>query len=776
MAEEVKEYLDYDGLDHYDEKVKALFQDLTIEEVEEAFNELDESDPSYSAFYDVITKAKEAAQQANTNAAAAEAATSKANTATANADEATNNANEAADKVNELVESINDMTTGTNLLCGTREFRIGTQKVLNDKTICSDGFSNTGNFAITKDLEGYGVASLSASGLTSNKWAAIRGPLMPITIIEDEWFTISYELMVDDISALDEQALCYFYMLKNNDVASVANSYVARTFQLSANDNNVTIQSGIWAQVVHYLQIPKNANGLAYIYSGLQMPRNGSVHFKKLMVQRGKINHPIYAPNPNDIDYINDYTTGINLVRGSRDFRTGIIPFDGQAERYFSDGFRFDWNFTAANIKVNKYLDDEGFSVLEINPEHVAANKPCVAVSSNFFYKINTIYTASLEFSVDDVSKVTSNSISIYFRTVASTGAATYKKVDYTLPSNLEADKWYQVNLKLNQETATALTSGLQLVAGINQGSTVCLHIRKFMIQEGDINHPVYAPNPNDINYLNDETTGINLLRGTRDFVVGTDTNKNIFDVESDGFGISTKGTTIVGDDGFTELKLSDITADTYCDSSYFATNGIKEFTYFGKVKIDKVNSDDSAMVSCVFVKGSNTVSYQAFTTKKKLKIDISKTGVWQNFVWHITLNNDESLYGFVRMNVVVGDEVSFKQLGVYPGHIDNPIWSASPFDYASSYESNRPLETNYAEDLNDVSNGYHNWHPSTLNSPGTTYGTIHQWDNGVNKVGSRWIFQAGITTGNPGVFVYRSSINGSDWSPWQKLTNVPVA
>lgn len=666
-----------------------LSQDLTIEEVEEAFDEMDESDPSYSAFYDVINQAKEASQSANTNAAAAEEATSKANTATANADAATGKANEAANKVNELVNSINDMTTGINLLCGTRDFHLGIKTVLNDKSIRSDGFANTGGFTITKDLEGYSVASLNASGLTSNKWAAIRGPLMPITIIEDEWFTISYEIMVDDIAALDEQSLCYFYMLKNDAVASMENSYIARTFQLSANENKVAIRSGIWIQVVHYLQIPKNANGLAYIYSGLQLPRNGSVHFKKLMVQRGKINHPVYAPNPNDIDYINDMTTGINLLHGTRDFRIGTKSFlYKESSSYLAGAGYSDGFFITSNVEITP--SNDGFKVLRISQSGLSSSSTKYGLANilNIDKEIKEL-TISFDVMIEDASVWDDKNFAIIGTRYHSNKNDSNNKYLYEKDITTESvknGKWYTVVYHYTLEESFDYDD-CYIFLSLRLAKNGSINFKKPMVYAGHINNPIWSASPFDIDYINDETTGINLLRGTRDFRFGTQkwnvsASTNYF-VDGFFFNQSNSGEIIKNSEGFSYVKTNKKTGEQITGISLMDFKTGDELTLGFEMMFDDISELNKSNVA-VYIGISSPHTFDTYNTVRIVDCipENIEQGIWYKAIVHYTVPKDKSEERCIRVSFpydTVGASIIKPVL--VKGRINNPIWSASPFD-----------------------------------------------------------------------------------------------
>lgn len=505
MAEEVKEYLDYDGLTEYDRKAKSLFQDLTIQDVEEAFNELDESDPSYSAFYDVIQKAKEATTNADSKAQAAVTATNNANTATTKADEATARANKAAEKL----ETVNDMTTGINLIRGSRDFRQGTRQTKLGATsavVYLDGFSvDSGAVTYSIDDEGFTVATIKASGLSSDAFRKLRSSVFQLK--PNEEITVTVEVMVDDVSEWDRQ-----YIMNVAAVYPDENRNVVGGDQAPSSVGISKMESGVWYTAKYVLSgksITKNADANIQLY----LVRNGSINFRKLMVQKGKINNPIYSVAPADLSLepVNDITTGINLLRGTKEFSEGTIKCAAvPSSPYFENGFFF----SAQQKPLATYeKDSEGFTVLKLTSESVTGSN----ISSNIWKQNPSIgdkFTAMIDIKVDSFDIAQSDKWVFVLRTVyldASAGIEHLGAVNVT--QDMIDGKWHRYVL---HGTINTIGSGKDFCVNIvlqNHGIGT-VSFRTPCLYEGHISNPIWSASPLDVASSYDWNNGVPPLMG----------------------------------------------------------------------------------------------------------------------------------------------------------------------------------------------------------------------------------------------------------------------
>ena len=326
MAEEVKEYLDYDGLDYYDEKVKALFQDLTIEEVEQAFNELDESDPSYSVFYDIINKAKEATSNADSKAAAAVTATNNANTATSNADKATERANKAAEKL----EVVNDITTDINLLRYTRDFIEGST-IWGKSSYKKDGIHFAGSSIWSKDTDSEGYANIIYTCTDDSQAYTINGTFVyDHNLSLGNEFTLSFEIMAESdipITALNSGAIAITKRNKatNADGKTFVNVNLSTTGATSISN----FEYDKWHKVVASFVInePFSSDEGLRITCGAR--NAGHIRFRKIKLESGRINNPVWTASPFDVvqNYVQEVDITSELSLSNSDWTISLATF-----------------------------------------------------------------------------------------------------------------------------------------------------------------------------------------------------------------------------------------------------------------------------------------------------------------------------------------------------------------------------------------------------------------------------------------------------------------
>lgn len=492
MAEEVKEYLDLEGLTEYDKKAKELFQDLTIQDVEEAFNELDESDPSYSAFYDVIAKAKEATQNADSKAQAAVTATNNANTATTKADEATARANKAAEKL----ETVNDMTTGVNLVRGSMDWKTGTEETVKDN-FTSDGWyipaSTAQHVTYYKDDEGFTVLNIKRTGLASDTWSSCNQAIPIKKLSKGDVLTVSLEFMVEDVSVLEQEPngwkAFFFSFIKSAN--NVNDTYQSSTVSVNVYANP-PVESGKWTKAVFYIVSNVDAENLFFRYC-VQVVRNGSIHFRKPVLLLGRIHNPVYSVAPADISLepVNDITTGTNLIRGSRDFVAGIDPY--KKNTYFKmDGF-------VINNTILPYLqiktDDQGYGVLRFSRSGLS-QASVISVDSSVITDliVGEYYTISFEYMVEDVSKFDQSTIMVV-NTIDSTMLTYGDRFWCNASSDIASGKWYQV---VNVVKLTNIKPDDVMFISLRLGQNGTVNFRKLKVERGNINNPVWSASPFD--------------------------------------------------------------------------------------------------------------------------------------------------------------------------------------------------------------------------------------------------------------------------------------
>lgn len=677
MAEEIKEYLDLEGLSEYNKKRNELFQDLTIEEVEEAFNELDESDPSYSAFYDIITKAKEATKSANDNAEAASQATENAKTATGEANLATQAANKAADDAQKLIDSVNDMTTGINLIRGTRDFRQGTGTLTYGRY--SDGFhfATPDKTTIEVDNDGFTRIKMYNPDNSSSQMIDCYGSLIEVNQ-EDKVFTISCEVMIDNYAEWNAKTSDFIVARTSDETITQSLNRVSMTFSKLGINNP---QPGVWYPVK--ITLENTYAQTRYVDVILRVSGNASINFRKLMVQHGDINHPIYAPNPNDIGYINDITTGINLLRGTRDFRRGTtkvieLPNDG----VYKDG----WGCNQSSMLQSRFrfeTDEFGFTTATIG--NASTDSGYTQLFSSIIPVGNTDgqYTLSCKVKAADISALQGRACIIVSFRDETTEYIGSKNI--SLPSGTASDQL--VNIVHQFDTPKNCKYFYIMLQVIGQ-STVTYS--RLTVTVGHIENLEWSASPFDIDYINDITTGINLLRGTRDIDLGSSNGKG--QVFTDGFRMDTSGNVWSIEklpDGFSCVKAHRTTtssSNSYFRSSYFTNTGETIFTLSGELEVSVFYRDSATFARIVGLSESGTEVGNVGATYAQIGFDGSAINTPYKFKYTFdvsSLSSAKYYYVDFQFPSTAIATYRFYRLALYPGYIDNPEWSASPFDIA---------------------------------------------------------------------------------------------
>lgn len=186
-------------------------------------------------------------------------------------------------------------------------------------------------------------------------------------------------------------------------------------------------------------------------------------------------------------------------------------------------------------------------------------------------------------------------------------------------------------------------------------------------------------------------SAGINLLRGSRDFTIGT-TNWGVSTWKSNGFAgadIPNYYTRSVDNNGFSVLSITHDLANT---PRAIYTNMVEGFnlndvvTFSFDFKIDNVDTFDfSSNVARydVFRAGTTTSAGGInFKVNEGISEEI-KSGVWYRWSKSISLSliasiNDGILFS---LRITQPGSISFRKAALNPGNINNPTWSASPFD-----------------------------------------------------------------------------------------------
>lgn len=380
-------------------------------------------------------------------------------------------------------------------------------------------------------------------------------------------------------------------------------------------------------------------------------------------------------------DNVNDMTTGLNLLKGTRDFRVATTKVDGA---FPEDGF---------TINTSLEKDSDGFTVLYLPNDQSAYS----SIIRNV--KPGETYTVSFDIKFDAVPKTIDEAlVTVFVRgdnsTTKTSVGVTLNRVGYTTVPN--ANEWVHCVYHYTVgQYSDAVHLGLTIRSGVSLGANS--RYKKFSVLKGRINNPIWSPAPSDLAMepINDLTIGNNLLRGTRDFIVGT----NRFSTGSgtaifyDGFTISSSYTS----DKLNIIKNQNIPAiisltpgGTVMNIPSSAITDVKagdQLTFSCKVRLDSAvdNTGDGHIIIYTLDKSSAQLSSDGYTITT-LGLTNAKVGEWNHIVIKYTVRDtftdNNCICVYLRSSK---NNISFTEPCMYKGKIERPEWSASPFDYASS-------------------------------------------------------------------------------------------
>lgn len=397
------------------------------------------------------------------------------------------------------------------------------------------------------------------------------------------------------------------------------------------------------------------------------------------------------------VEALNDMTTGINLVRGSRDFAAGSIPY-GNKDNIMIDGMG---NRESANYSY--FVDDEGYTVC----------KYLGNASSTIYRSLNAItpgmvngntLTVSVEFMLDGADTSNGYVIQLFMRDLANDeNSKTLKNFAYSDAGfnykDLEPGKWYKA--VFHYDTVFNLTNDQYLRVGIAGGAATnykrIISFRKPKVEIGHINNPIYSLSPVDTveKYeINDETTGINLLRGTRDFY------KGVISAGVRETGLKSDGIT------FSAGQWEVVQPDNPNDFAYVKRipTGTASHLYFNPLRPSEIN-DNKFTVSFEFMfeepptANTNFIQFLVLNndnTDIAQQVVVGTTNV--GFSTYRDIPTNKWIKGSFVFNDVTVQENQYIRLGLVgsstetvskcvrkvkleSGSIYNPIWSISPFD-----------------------------------------------------------------------------------------------
>lgn len=499
------------------------------------------------------------------------------------------------------------------------------------------------------------------------------------------------------------------------------------------------------------------------------------------------------------LDGINDYTTGINLLMGTKDFAEGKNnPYSNF--NYKSDGFYNQDAWT-------KSIDEEGYAVLTANRSGLTSNSVSVSAASLVPCSLGEQFTLSVDFKTLNRASIDGGSI-ISCIAYKITDDNLTQVTNYDLPTSKIPSYdgiWNQIVFHINIDVDADI-----FVVRLRIGKNGNLNFRKLKLERGNINNPIWSPSPFDIDRINDETTGINLLRGTRDFVKGTHviegaSGSNRFD---DGFDIGSIPTFYKDEQGFTVAKISRsglTSASAVAISQYKKIQEDEIITVSLDIMVDDISALDS---DYIFVVGLYT--YPEMTairtnelTLKEL-IPNAESGKWYTVKRQFSLNmgNRKECIFMTRVLLNKNGSVNFRKIGAYKGYINNPVWSASPFD-SKQTEENAAYAADEVKNIRDIyapkllgtipnsRRLVENFDIHTLTKPGT-YACVSDAIaktivNRPNDVANAFKIDVEYTLGSSDrylrhiltiytdtakQYIEYSNNNGSTWSSWREVVN----
>lgn len=673
MAED-KEYLDLDGLEEYHSKLNDEFKELTIEEIEEAFQDMDETDPLYSVVYELISKANEAAELAKESAtSAAESLSKMAKPAT----HETDGLMSAADKIR--LDEINDITTGINLIRGSRDWKIHTKLSEFNSSVPEDGFritSTNNTFSFIKE-DGFTIVDSPQANTASIYGNQIR------SVEPGKAYTISLDIrFIGSVPTERFQAFgLHFY---NGSTFVQAFNFYLETADLTE------FKAGEWKRITKTVIAPSTiAAENGYALSIFFFNTNNHRQYRAPAINPGSINNAEWSPAPADlvVGPVNDITTGINLLRGTRDFTLGSNRIYQNSGNYMSDGFNTldSWNITT---------DDDSFTVLSISRNGLTSDNVRTVIASAVRCKVGDVFTFSCEFMSSDIDSIDGGVFISPTVTPDTDITVLQSNLGFSKDDveNYENGKWTKLVIPMTITAAEAAYLNIRLRLGRNGD----LNFRKLCLYKGHIENPEWSASPFDIDYINNITTAPNLLRGTRDFVQGSSLYAGSRYI--DGFLRSASFIYSIDNEGFVNAQLSSGPTSTavYLNSSVISGDFAvgDKITIFGEFKVQGSISNivtNSLFTICSMSKsGTNTNLISPNFASLGLDKNTVPSNTWVPFKYIYAIGkevnfNDEALYVtfFSQLAANSSTTIAFRKLGIYKGYVENPEWSASPFDVA---------------------------------------------------------------------------------------------
>lgn len=391
---------------------------------------------------------------------------------------------------------------------------------------------------------------------------------------------------------------------------------------------------------------------------------------------------------------INDYTTGINLVRGTRDFQRGLNrPY--QNTTALNDGFSFNSQFMP-----NKTKDEDGFTCVDWTNRTDQSVAGYATTSLVYGLKKGDIVTISFDFML--IENQSNENRYIANANEVNKYGTRIKWKDFILSyvtgssSTIEKGVWYPVVIyyTIQSDEIEAFDFSVASVGG------QITKFRKINVQRGEIKNPVWSPSPLDSDYNDYKYLGYNGFVGTKDCVIGTGdfvTYGSSTKVNKTGFYIAGGPeyiSTVKDSEGFTnflykssEDKVSFITASACSVGKLSAGESVT-------VGFDIMFGEDFIPASNVPTRIDSSGIFENLTTHvnhnnhsfDQYGISGDIKGVWQHASLAITSDRDiEDCWVLLQLQPRGAGSIYFRKVFVYKGSVINPIWSLSPLELLSA-------------------------------------------------------------------------------------------
>lgn len=635
----------------------------------------------------------------------------------------------------EYHSKVNDMTTGINFVRRSKDFGNGFEKAYSyTNSIFKDGFGRQGSAAVYssyQDDNGFTVLHMKATGNSDNNNAAYNYASPVYDIAVGDVYTVSFDFMVEDVKAWD---------VKNAlRIGLLGETSVLQTESILADQTNVKaseIQNGKWYQVVYYYNVV-NPNAKAFI-AGTILTRNGSVYYRKFSIQKGHINNPEWSPSPFDVDRINDMTTGINLLRGTRDFTIGVDVAGVRESALKSDGVYFN----ADQWEIITPDDPNEFAYAKRIPTGTASH---LYFNPLFPKDINdTKFTVSFEFMLEEKPTKHINLFQFLVQNNSST-ASGGKEVNINTSyigfldyNDIPINTWIKASYVIED---VSLTDDQYIRLGLNGSSNdeISKCVRKVKFESGRINNPLWSASPFDTQRINDETTGINLVRGTRDFRLGVNTLSSLPYVASDGFVNANSFEFYKDEDGFTVAKkvakglTSNGDANINASTIHISPGQNNVFTISFDVMFDEDVVCDKFTIARIYQYNWPSTPviksiYPIFFNMTGISERNIEYGKWYRAVYTFTTEPETTMFRVV-LTLQMNGSINFRKLMVQRGSIENPVWSASPFDEIDITQGSTGWTRGLNSGINivpETSDEWSNWIEPTYNATNINFYPTH--------------------------------------------------